>query len=826
MAHTLQGWGIGPEKRVGIFINRSFDMIISALAIQKAGGAYVPLDPAYPADRLEYMMADAELALVLTTADLREKLPIGGETAVSLDDLWAEQIEIQPTSNPHSNLTVDNLAYIIYTSGSTGRPKGVGVTHRGVVNFGQALLERFAVTPQSRVLQFASFSFDASVAEIVAALQHGATLVLANKEALLMGPSFVTLMQTQFVSIVTLPPSALALLDPAEFPALETVASVGEACSEGVVANWAANCRFVNGYGPTEGTVGAITAVLTPDDLQPVLGRPLPNYQIYLLNPQLQPVPIGVAGEIHIAGLGLARGYLNRPNLTAEKFIPNPFSSNGGQKMYKTGDLGRFLPDGRIEFLGRIDHQVKIRGFRIEIGEVEAAIRTHEAVQDVLVLPNETESGLQLVAYIVGQAERLTDLRPFLTGLLPAYMVPAAFVVLDKFPQTPNGKIDRKALPAPEGQPIIPDESFLAPQDALESQLVQIWQDVLKRPNISTDANYFELGGHSLQAVTLFAAIEKKLELRLPVSLLFEAPTVRQLATAVRQRGDAPEWSSLVPIQPLGNKTPLFCVHGGAGHVFHYHDLAQLLGTERPFYGIQPKTDPNTHQSFYCSVEHMAAHYVREIKMVQPTGPYLLSGFCFGGIVVYEMAQQLIQAGDEVGLLAFIDPSTPTNKPVLEMPPLPEELDARLHRHKNNMANLGVLARLGYILNSGYRRLDAYWHLFYRACVRYWRKIRGSLLLRYVNWQQKVPSSVSDFYFMNVISDPATEMYYPKQYPGEAVLFYSTLEIGGDETLGWSGLAEDGLIMHKVESTHLGILKRPYIDQVAEKLKQYLEPFA
>ncbi|WP_420643162.1 non-ribosomal peptide synthetase [Candidatus Leptofilum sp.] len=826
LAHALQGWGVGPESRVGIFINRSFEMIIGMLAVQKAGGAYVPLDPAYPAERLDYMMRDANLALVLTTTELREKLPTGQETAVvCLEQDWAEQIAQQPTSNPTTALTTDNLAYIIYTSGSTGRPKGVGVTHRGVVNLAHALQHRLAVSPQSRVLQFASFSFDASVAEIVEALQNGATLVLADKEALLMGPSFVDLMQHQAISVVTLPPSALALLNPDDFPALRTIVSAGEACSAEVVAKWSVNCRFINGYGPTEGTVGAITAVLDPDDPQPLLGRPLPNYQIYLLNSQLQPVPVGVAGEIHIAGLGLARGYLNRPDLTAEKFIANPFSS-GGNKMYKTGDLGRYLPDGRIDYLGRIDHQVKIRGFRIEIDEVEAAIRQHQAVRDVLVLPQQTEDGSQLMAYVVGDASALADLRPFLNQSLPAYMMPAVFITLDQFPQTPNGKIDRKALPVPAHQTVLWDDAFMAPQDALESQLVQIWQEVLKLPSISTKANYFEIGGHSLQAVTLFSAIEKRLKLRLPVSLLFKAPTIRQLAATIREGEESPRWSSLVPIQPLGSKTPLFCVHGGAGHVFHYHDLAQLLGTERPFYGIQPKTDPITDQAIYQSVEEMAAHYIREIKMVQPTGPYLLSGFCFGGIVVYEMAQQLKRAGDEVGLLVFIDPSTPTNKPTLHPPPPPEELEARLSRHKENMAQLGRLARLGYILNSGKNRLIAYWYLFYRAWLRDWRKIRSKLVHKYVNWQQKVPSQLSDFYFMNVISEPATRQYHPKRYPGEVVLFFSTLENGGDETLGWSGLPTENLIMHKVESTHLGILKRPFIDQVAAKLKKYLEPFA
>lgn len=825
LAHALQVRGIGPESKVGVFINRSFEMVVAVLAVWKAGGAYVPLDPAYPADRLHYMMDDAGLALILTTSALLDKSPVAA-TAVCLDKDWHDQIAQYATCNPTSDVALDNLAYVIYTSGSTGRPKGVGVTHRGLVNLGLSMGQQCDISPQSRLLQFASFSFDASTADFLIALLNGAALVLADREDLLLGPSFVQLMQQQAVSVATLPPSALALLDPVDFPALNTVISAGEACSAEVVAKWADGRCFVNGYGPTEGTVGAITAILTADDPTPIIGRPLPNYQIYLLNPQLQPVPVGVAGEIHIAGLSLARGYLNRPNLTAEKFIPNPFTPNGGERLYKTGDLGRYLPDGRVEFLGRLDHQVKIRGFRIELGEVEAALRQHTAVKDALVLARKTDNSLQLVAYVVGNAAELGDLRPFLNQSLPAYMVPAAFVWLERFPQTPNGKIDRKALPAPDGAQTATDQAFVAPQDALESQLLQIWQDVLQLPAISTKANYFEIGGHSLQAVKLFAAIEKELAIRLPVALLFEAPTIRQLAAAIRQRGEGAQWSSLVPIQPLGSKTPFFCVHGGAGHVFHYYDLAQLLGTERPFYGLQPIIDPSTHQVVYKYVKQMAAHYIQEMKMVQPEGPYLLGGFCFGGIIVYEIAQQLKRTGDEVGLLVFIDPSTPQNKPMALQSSSPEMIAQRLARHKNNMARLGQLARFRYIFNSGKNRLTAAWHHYHRSWVKLRRKIQAKLIRHYINRWQKVPSSLSDVYFMHVISTPATYAYRPHPYPGEAILFYSTLENGGDESLGWSDLPNEGLKMYAVESTHLGILKRPYIDQVAAELKRHLDLFA
>ncbi|VAW36161.1 Polyketide synthase modules and related proteins [hydrothermal vent metagenome] len=849
LAHYLRANGVGPETLVAVYLNRSPEMVIAALGVLKAGGAYLPLDPTYPAERLRFMLQDANASFVLTIDDLRlaiDDLRFTGEAShsdiespasnlVCLDSDWLD-IAMCSGQNPTGGVTADNAAYIIYTSGSTGRPKGVVVTHRGIPNMAQAQHKAFAIGPGSRVLQFAAFGFDASVSEIFVTLTAGATLVLASAEAMLPGPDLAHLVQTERVTAVTLPPSALSILSPDDFSSLQTVVAAGEACSAEVVKRWSVGRRFVNGYGPTEVTVCATTAVLTPANGKPHIGRPIDNVQLLILNADQQSVPVGTVGELYIGGIGVARGYLNRPELTAERFVDLRFtigdlrfnrqSSIKNRKFYKTGDLVRYLPDGNIEFLGRLDHQVKIRGYRIELGEVEAVLRRHTAVQDVLLLAVDNDGDSRLVAYVVGDVEALGDLRPFLTQSLPAYMIPALFIPLKHFPLTPNGKIDRDALPAPESRFYdTSSETFMAPQDALESQLTQTWQKVLKLPAISTDANYFEIGGHSLQAVTLFAAIEKKLKMRLPLSLLFQAPTIAQLAAKIRQQNNVPKWSSLVPIQPLGAKTPFFCVHGGAGHVFHYYDLAQMMGTERPFYGLQPKMSEVTHQSVYSRVEEMAAQYIQEIKMVQPNGPYLLSGFCFGGIIAYEMAQQMTESGDEVGLLVFIDPSTPQNKPEPEAPS-PEFLAARLLRHQRNMAQLGRLARLGYILNSGKNRMVAYWFLFYRAWLRDWRKSGAKLFQKYIEWRPLVPSRLHDFYFKHLISSPAVQLYHPRCYAGEAVLFFSTLDNGGDDSLGWDDLLQAGLHLHAVESTHLGILKRPFIDQIANKLNQHLEPFA
>ena len=845
LAHTLRSLAVQPDMAVALCLERSPELVVALLGILKAGAAYVPIDPNYPQERIDFILQDTQTAVVLTQSALKNRLQQAEAQILCLDTDWATIAQAEET-DPPLLATPDHTAYIIYTSGSTGLPKGVMISHRSLLNYVTLGVAHLDLQAEDVVLQFASISFDTAVEEIFPPLLSGARLLLRNDEMLATTAVFWQTCAANDVTILDLPTAFWHLLcsqimnEVHLIPAsLRLLFTGGEKASPEQIQTWLAHApahiRLVNGYGPTEATVVATACNLTGPDAvtevsKAIIGRPIPNTRIYLLDNQLQPVPIGVWGELHIGGVGLAQGYLNRPGLTAISFIPDPFSQQPGARLYKTGDVARYLPDGHIEYRGRLDNQVKIRGFRVEPGEIELSLAQHPQVQQPIVIVREDQPGQKQIAAYYTSTDSITgtQLRHFLKEKVPAYMIPALWVQLASFPLTTNGKIDRKALPVPDGKNgTIVDAAFIAPQDALESQMAQIWQQILNLPAISTDANYFEIGGHSLQAVTLFAAIEKQLKVRLPVSLLFQAPTIAQLAAAIRRRGKAPKWSSLVPIQPMGAKTPFFCVHGGAGHVFHYHDLAQLLGTERPFYGLQPRINEATHQSVYASVEEMAAYYIQEMKMVQPDGPYLLSGFCFGGIVVYEMAQQLIQAGDEVELLAFIDPSTPQNKPQrLETPSSPEQLTERLARHRQNVARLSRLARVGYFLNSGKNRLVAYWYLLYRGWLREWRKARARLLQKYINWRQLVPSRFHDFYFMHVISTPATEAYQPRRYPGNAVLFCSTLENGDDELLGWDGLPEDGLTMYAVESTHLGILKRPFIDEVAEKLRQHLELLA
>jgi len=456
----------------------------------------------------------------------------------------------------------DNLAYVIYTSGSTRRPKGVLVAHQGLGNLAQAQIKAFGVRPESRILQFASFSFDASVSEIIMALLGGATLCLANSDNLRPGPDLIRLIREQAIDVVTLPPSALGVLPDESLPALRTIVTAGEVCSAELAARWTKQQRLINAYGPTEATVCATMGECRAEGQLPPIGRPMDNTQIYLLDPQLNPVPVGVPGELHIGGVGLARGYLNLPERTAEKFVPNPFLTDDDGRMtedhrppssvyrlYKTGDLARYLPNGDIEYLGRLDHQVKVRGYRIELGEVEAALRHYPGVQAavVLVRPVGVVSGQdpavigekQLVAYlVVAQSETLpsvSDLRRCLQAQLPDYMLPAAYLFLEQLTLTPNGKVDREALPAPEGSRPTLEAEFVAPRTPVEETLAGIWAHVLGLEQIGVQDNFFELGGHSLLATQILAKIRAAFQVELPLAVLFNALTVADLAREVAQ---------------------------------------------------------------------------------------------------------------------------------------------------------------------------------------------------------------------------------------------------------------------------------------------------
>jgi amino acid adenylation domain-containing protein len=550
LARHLRGLGVGPEVLVGLCVERSIEMIVAVLGILKAGGAWVPLDPRYPRERLAFMLDDARVPVLLTQEHLVAALPAHGAQVIRLDADW--DTIASASDAPAPPVTPDNLAYVIYTSGSTGRPKGVLLQHRGLSNLVAAQRLAFPGEFGERVLQFSSFSFDASVWEIALALPNGGTLVLADQEDLLPGPPLTRLLRERAITTLTAPPTVLATLPLEQLPTLRIVVAAGERCPGECVPRPAPGRHFFNAYGPTESTVcSTIFECAGPGADSPSIGRPLANLEAYVLDASGEPAPVGVPGELHIGGVGLARGYLNRPDLTAARFVAHPFRADPPARLYRSGDLARYRADGTIEFLGRLDDQVKLRGFRIEPGEIEAVLGQHPAVREAIVVVRGDRSGdPRLVAYVVPQPGRAnedaSDLRGHCERTLPGHMVPAAYVLLDRLPVTPNGKVDRAALPDPSAAVAQSHAPYVPPGTPTEEKLVAIWTELLTVPRVGIHDSFFDLGGHSLLSVPLAMAVRDALGVEAPVSLVFEAPSVAEYARALAA-GDAPVAIEVVP---------------------------------------------------------------------------------------------------------------------------------------------------------------------------------------------------------------------------------------------------------------------------------------
>ncbi|MBT7409564.1 MAG: amino acid adenylation domain-containing protein, partial [Methylococcales bacterium] len=661
LAHYLQGKGIEAEVLVAICVERSVSMMVAILAVLKAGGAYLPLDPTYPAERLDYMLKDANVSLLITQQVLSEQLPVVDVSVICLDSDWAV-IKQWSKSNLNSVSSYHNLAYVIYTSGSTGRPKGVMIEHRGLCNLQQQQINTFNITEQDKVLQFASFSFDAMTSEWLMTLLAGATLVMADKQRLMSPQDLATVMNEHAVSVVTLPPVMLNLLS-VNIPSLRALISAGEACSLELVQKWVGHCDFYNAYGPSENSVCAtINQCDINSQSAPSIGHPMSNVKLYILDAGLRQLPVGSAGELHISGVGLARGYLNKAQLTEDKFIANPLPNSTDEKLYKTGDLARYLVDGSIEFLGRLDDQIKIRGFRIELGEIESVIKQQSGIDDAIVIARTDKNNNQrLIAYVINESQDSArqSLRNDIAQLLPDYMLPSAIVHQTTFPLTPNGKIDKKALPDPN-ESIDFSKEYVAPKTDIEKQLVKIWSDILDVETIGIHNNFFELGGHSLLAVALMAKINECFDREIPLATLFKSPTIHQLSSDLSQH-EAADWSPLVPINIHGQHQPIFCIPGPGGNVLGLQSFFQALGDDQSCYGLQSigldgVTPP------LKSIEAMAKAFIEVVVPVQGDHPYYLAGHSFGGLIAFEMARQLQSMGKKIGLLALFDTYAPTKE--------------------------------------------------------------------------------------------------------------------------------------------------------------------
>jgi aspartate racemase len=659
----------------------------------------------------------------------------------------------------------------------------------------------YAMTPKDRVLQFCSISFDIAIEEMFITWLSGATLVLKTKDMPLAVADFLQWAESQGITVLDLPTaywhewvhefSQLKKVVPA---GLRLVIVGGEKPSSQAYAKWvssaAKSVRWINTYGPTETSI-CVTAfepkyevgAPVPDNIP--IGRALANVQIYLLDSDLKPVPAGVSGELCVGGVGVARGYLNHPELTAQKFIPDPFSAEPEARLYRTGDLARSLPSGDIEFLGRVDDQVKIRGFRVELGEIESLLGKFPGVRDAAVVAREDSSGgKQLVAFLTasnGSMPATAELRRYLQELLPDYMVPAAFVGLPVMPLTPNGKINRRDLPTPRFE--ASSETFAIATNPLQAQLVKIWEEVLGRRPIGIRDNFFELGGHSLLAARLMHRTGQALDKTLPLAMLFHAPTVERLATVLGHDTWSQHWSSLVPIQSSGAEPAFFCIHGVGGNVVGFNRLGRHMAPDYPFYGLQSQGLDGKSPCF-TSIEAMASHYIAEMRSVQPHGPYFLGGFSFGGLVGYEIAQQLRAAGEEVALLVLFD-TYPGDVKV----------------GKASVLKMLLKASRKHWLHDVPRAVG-------KKLRRTWRGLH-------------VPKSLWDVHNAN---RAAASKYVLQPYSGKVTLVRATekpLEGSFDPHALWKDLA-GSLVVHEIASDHYDILLEPQVQKLSDRLKEWI----
>lgn len=825
LAHYLQKLGVGPDVPVGISLDRSPELLVGLLGILKAGGAYVPLDPAFPKERLAFMVSDAQVPIILTQQRLVKDWAEYNTHLVCLDSDW-EQIAAEPTTNPQPAITPDTLAYIIYTSGSTGIPKGVAVPHRALTNFLCSMRREPGLRQEDTLLAVTTLSFDIAALELYLPLICGAQVVLASRAVAADGQRLAQKLVESGATVMQATPITWRLLLEGGWQGNKKLKILcgGESLARDLADTLLTRGAAVwNLYGPTETTVWSTVQRVQPD--KPVtLGRPIANTQIYILDPHLQPVPIGIAGDLYIGGAGLARGYLNQPELTDARFIPHPLHPGQEERIYKTGDRARYRADGSLVFLGRLDHQVKIRGFRIELEEIESVLARHPAVEQAVAIVREDQPGDQrLVAYIVPQPERTPGERvlyDFLKGKLPAYMIPSAIVMLKELPLTPNNKVDRRALPAPASAPV--DVAIISPRTWLEVELVQIWEQLLGLRQIGTRDNFFDLGGHSLLAVRLLSEIERLFNVNLPLSTLFDEATVERIARLIEQRGQAESWPSLVPLQPRGHKPPFFCIHGITGDILWFRELALQLAPDQPFYGIQAHGLDGVEPPL-DTIEAMASCYLAEMRRFQPTGPYFLGGASFGGAIALEISRQLLAQGQEIALLAMFDHAPPNMAHYAGRSAM-STVGWCLRFLRNLPFWLGTLVRSdpALLLRRLKRKLNAARKVGSHTFRRYGLAAEEFEAADIVDYGAELPEHrqrLIEAHFR------ALQAYRPQVYAGRVVLFQARTQSflpAADPVAGWRCLAAGGVECHVVPGSHEGMFKSPHVQILAQKLRACL----
>lgn len=821
LAAHLQRRGLKPKQLAGVMLHRSVNLPVALLAILKAGGAYVPLDPIYPKERIAQIVQDAGISLFITENALIDHLPSDEAELINIDDAanFRALSFVQPV------IQAEDAAYVIFTSGSTGRPKGVQISHKSLMNFLWAMKEEPGIGTNDRLLAVTTISFDIAGLEMFLPLLCGASVVLASAQEAMDADLLVDIINREKITFMQATPITWRMIMLTNWNGAQNLKALcgGEALQQDLANQLVAHCKEVwNMYGPTETTIWSTIQPVhhhdIPEGYEPI-GKPIANTTVYVLDKNLNPVPTGVPGELYIGGHGVALGYYNRSDLTAERFIHNPFVATH-EKMYRTGDYVKLTSSGVLEYLSRIDNQVKIRGFRIELGEIESVISRFAGVaQNIVLVREDIPHSKRIVAYIIPEPEmsiQRTELRNFLVQQLPDYMVPTVFVIMESFPLTPNGKIDRKNLPIPDASSDQSFAEFVEPQDETQKMLASIWKDLLKREQISANDDFFELGGHSLLAVSMMGRIENETRKRIPLATLFTHSKLGDLAKIIDKQQDANDWRSLVHIKPFGNLIPLFLIHGAGLNVMLYNTLINSLSIDQPVFGLQAK-GLNGIDKPLESIEAIAAHYIAEIKTEYPVGPYAFAGFSLGGIIAFEVAKQLQASGDEVAFVGMLDTIAYTS-------------DKHLTKFRRK------LRRIKFVVNQVLFNIGAFIYEphHHKSKLLLWklssikRKLK-SLIYRMrashayaTGDKDKLPTFLHN---VHEINNRAGENYVLKPSNISIELFkaaHQTFYIEDKRTYGWDKYALNGITVHTVPGEHSTLFWPPNDVQFAHTLQQRL----
>ncbi|MGN6395818.1 MAG: non-ribosomal peptide synthetase [Mucilaginibacter sp.] len=818
LAHFLMAKGLTPGTNAGLLVSRDFDMIIGMLGILKAGGAYVPIDPDYPLDRQEYILSQSELTLVVADDSYPLQNVINPERFLQIED--SKKIVFKNT-NPDLAIDSSNLAYTIYTSGSTGRPKGVMIEHHSAINLISWVNDRFGIGPKDSLLFITSMCFDLSVYDIFGMLAAGGKVVIAENAEI----QDVRLLQDMLIRYnITFWDSVPTTLDYLvrnleqdrkgyRYSGLKTIFMSGDWIPVSLpsrIKKFFPGAKVVSLGGATEATIWSnyfVVEQIKPEWKSIPYGRPINNNFFYILDDHLMPVPMGETGHLYIGGVGVARGYANDPEKTKASFVPDPFNKDSGGMMYRTGDLGRMMPDYNMEFLGRKDNQVKINGFRVELGEIESVLNSCEAVYNAVVLAKEGSDGSKrLIAYIVSNGRFDKDaIEDFLKTKLPEYMIPGMWVPLESLPLNSNGKIDRNALPEHE-EVQHSRKIIIEPVTETEKMLTAIWKDCIGISECSIDDNFFALGGHSLMAVQILSKIEKRIGKKLQLAVLFKHPDIRSLAAFIEIEKKDVNYKSLVAIKPSGSKTPLYIIHGEGLNVLNFSTLAEYMDEERPIFGLQARA-LNGEDAPEESIQQIAAYYMGEILQHNPVGPYLIAGYSFGGYVAVEIEKQMRAMGKTIQMLMMFD------------------TDAEKTEYKDWY----------YIFSKKVKRNFPIFLAFLKSILKHpvltlkrqFTSHPASFLSNYLYRKD----SKSFFQLIKKIKEKhliAFRNYKMEPFNNKVFLFKAKVcvhYVDDAAFLGWKNYAKNGVELFEVPGDHLSMLLTPHVEQFAGILEKTLDKY-